>query len=64
MKSKHLILSMLSLYLATIFLSCSKLEREKDTLELDKSSILINQEGGEDYIQVETNGEWQIQDIP
>lgn len=64
MKSKHLILSILSLYLATIFLSCSDLEREKDTLELDKDSILINQEGGEDNIQVEANGEWRIQEIP
>lgn len=64
MKSKYLILSILSLYLATIFLSCSDLEREKDTLELDKDSILINQEGGEDNIQVEANGEWRIQEIP
>lgn len=61
MKNKYFIFSFC---LMMIFLSCSKLEREKDVLELDKSSILINQEGGEDYIQVETNGEWQIQDIP
>lgn len=64
MKSKHLILSILSLYLATIFLSCSDLEREKYMLELDKDSILIDQEGGEDNIQVEANGEWRIQEIP
>lgn len=61
MKNRYFVFS---LCLVMIFLSCSKLEREKETLELDKSSILINQEGGEDYIQVETNGEWHIQDIP
>lgn len=61
MKNKYFIFSFC---LMMIFLSCSKLEREKDVLELDKSSILINQEGGEDYIQVEANGEWHIQDIP
>lgn len=64
MKSRYLIFSILSIYLATTFLSCSDLEREKDTLELDKDSILINQEGGEDNIQVEANGEWRIQEIP
>lgn len=64
MENRHLIFPLLSLFLATIFLSCSDLEREKHTLEVDKSSILINQEGGEDFIQVETNGEWRIQEIP
>lgn len=61
MKNKYFIFPFC---LMMIFLSCSKLEREKDVLELDKSSILINQEGGDDYIQVEANGEWHIQDIP
>lgn len=64
MKNKYLIFSILSLYLTTIFLSCSDLEREKKTLELDRDSILINQEGGEDYINVEANGEWRIQEVP
>lgn len=64
MKKKYLIFPVLTLCLLMIFLSCSKLEREKDTLELDKSSILINQEGGDDYINVEANGEWMIQEIP
>lgn len=61
MKNKYFIFPFC---LMMIFLSCSKLEREKDVLELDKGSILINQEGGDDYIQVEANGEWHIQDIP
>lgn len=64
MKNRYLIFSILSLCLTTIFLSCSKLEREKDTLELDKSSILINQEGGDNYVNVEANGAWMIQEIP
>lgn len=64
MKNNFLIFSILSLFLSTVFLSCSDLEREKDTLELDKSSIMIDQEGGEHYIEVRANGEWRVKDIP
>ena len=64
MRNKFLLFSILPLFLTTLLISCSGLEREKDTLELDKSSISINQEGGTDYVNLMANGPWKVQDVP
>lgn len=64
MRNRLLLFSIFSFFLTTLLISCSGLEREKDTLELDKSSILINQEGGSDCVSLIVNGPWEIQDIP
>lgn len=62
MKNSFLLISIVYFLLLTI--SCSKLEREKDILELDKSAITINQEGGEEFVELTSNDAWEIQDIP
>ena len=64
MRNRLLLFSIVSFFLTTLLISCSKLEREKDTLELDKSSIIINQEGGSDCVSLIVNGPWEIKDIP
>lgn len=64
MKNSILLISIAYCFLLTISISCSKLEREKETLELDKSAIIINQEGGEEFIELTANDRWEIQNIP
>ena len=64
MNNRPFLFLIINLFLLTISISCSKLEREKDTLELYTTSLLINQEGGEECIDLMANGLWEIQDIP
>ena len=64
MNNRLFLFLIINLFLLTISISCSKLEREKDMLELYTTSLLINQEGGEECIDLMANGLWEIQDIP
>ena len=64
MNNRPFLFLIINLFLLTISISCSKLEREKDMLELYTTSLLINQEGGEECIDLMANGLWEIQDIP
>ena len=64
MNNRPFLFLIINLFLLTLSISCSKLEREKDMLELYTTSLLINQEGGEECIDLMANGLWEIQDIP
>lgn len=64
MKNNIFAFSVICLFLVTIALSCSKLEREKDTIELETDSLLIDRKGGNAYIDVMANGIWEIQNVP
>lgn len=64
MKRRLPLYLVLFLLLTTLLISCSGLEREKDTLKLDKTSMTINQEGGNEYLTFISNGPWQVQDVP
>ena len=64
MKRRLPLYLVLFLLLTTLLISCSGLEREKDTLKLDKTSMTINQEGGNEYLTLISNGPWQVQDVP
>lgn len=64
MKSKYFLFSILPLFLAMILSSCSDLEREKQILELNKTSLLISQRGEGEIVELTANGEWYVKDIP
>ncbi len=61
MNNRPFLFLIINLFLLTLSISCSKLEREKDMLELYTTSFLINQEGGEECIDLMANGLWEIQ---